>query len=253
MCLIAFAWKAHPRWRLLLVGNRDEFHARPSAPLAHWTDAPIVAGRDLNAGGTWLGVGKNGRCSGVTNVRNPRDPQDGMSRGGLVRDFLGAEDNVAAHARKRQASAREYRPFNLLLFDADEALYLGNRPDAHSRTILPGIHGLSNADFDTPWPKTQKLSQRLHAWCADGGEQDFAPLFDALADTRPAPDEQLPDTGIELEKERWLSSAFICGDLYGTRASTVIAIDYADSGYIIERRFGPDGRYEGETAVALGD
>ncbi|OOG43347.1 NRDE family protein [Rhodanobacter sp. C05] len=251
MCLIAFSWNAHPRWRLLLAGNRDEFHARPSAALARWSDAPIIGGRDLEAAGTWLGVTADGRCCVVTNVRDPHDPQLGVSRGLLATDYLGGELDATQHARQLLSSAASYRPFNLLTFDAQAAFYLGNRPEPRVQAVTPGVHGLSNADFNTPWPKTRTLMQRLQHWIEAGDAFDFAPLFEALADEQVAPDAQLPDTGVGLERERWLSSAFIRGAEYGTRASTVVAIDHDGGGVIAERRFGPHGRFEGETLLRL--
>ncbi|WP_329742298.1 NRDE family protein [Dyella sp. A6] len=249
MCLIAFAWNAHPRWRLLLAGNRDESHARPSAALARWNDLPIVGGRDLEAGGTWLGVGSAGRCAVVTNVRDPRDPQVGASRGLLATDYLAGTAAADTHAAELSNRAADYRPFNLLIFDAHDAFYLGNRPGPEALPVGVGVHGLSNADFNTPWPKTSALMRRLQAWIDAGGETDFAPLFDALADEQQAADDVLPDTGVGLERERWLSSAFIRGDSYGTRASTVVAIGHDGRGRIVERRFGPDGRFEGQTGI----
>jgi len=252
MCLIAFAWNAHPRWRLLLAGNRDEFHARPSAALARWNDAPIVGGRDLEAGGTWLGVTNGGRCCVVTNVRDPRDPQHGVSRGLLATDYLRGDADAAMHAQQLLRKAADYRPFNLLTFDAREAFYLGNRPEPRAQAVTSGVHGLSNADFNTPWPKTRTLMQRLQQWIDTGGDADFAPLFEALADERQAPEAQLPDTGVGLERERWLSSAFIRGEQYGTRASTVVAIGHDGHGVIAERRFGPNGRFAGETMLGFG-
>jgi len=250
MCLIAFAWNAHPRWRLLLAGNRDEYHARPSAPLARWEDAPLIAGRDLEAGGTWLGVGRDGRCGVVTNVREPRAAQEGLSRGWLVTDWLRGEADATAHAQALRQAAAQYRPFNLLTFDARSAFYLGNRPQPRVQAVTPGVHGLSNADFNTPWPKTRLLMARLQAWLDGAAAEDFAPLFAALADERPAADEELPDTGIGHERERSLSAAFVRSAAYGTRASTVVAIDHAGNGRIVERRFGPNGRPDGQTAVS---
>jgi uncharacterized protein with NRDE domain len=252
MCLIAFAWQRHPRWRLVLAGNRDEFHARPSAPLARWNGTPIIAGRDLEAGGTWLGVTDAGRCCVVTNVRDLRDPQHGTSRGTLVTDFLRGEDNAMAHAHRLLRVAADYRPFNLLTFDAREAFYLGNRPEARMQSVTPGLHGLSNADFNTPWPKTRTLMQRLHEWMDSADDENFTPLFDALADERTAEDAELPDTGVGLERERWLSSTFIRGERYGTRASTVLTIGHDGAGVITERRFGPNGRFDGETVLRFG-
>lgn len=249
MCLIAFAWNAHPRWHLLLAGNRDEFHARPSAALARWDDAPIIGGRDLEAGGTWLGVTDCGRCCVVTNVRDPRDPQLGVSRGLLATDYLNGNAGAPVHAQQLLRSAAAYRPFNLLTFDAADAFYLGNRPEPRAQAVTPGVHGLSNADFNTPWPKTRALMQRLQHWIDVGDDADFAPLFAALADGKVAPDAQLPDTGIGLARERWLSAAFIRGEAYGTRASTVVAIGHDGHGVIVERRFGPNGRFVGETML----
>ncbi|MCX7514530.1 NRDE family protein [Frateuria hangzhouensis] len=249
MCLIAFAWNTHPRWRLLLAGNRDEAHARPSAPLARWDDAPVIAGRDLEAGGTWIGVSPGGRCGVVTNVRDPRVPQSGRSRGLLVTDWLRGSADATAHAQALRQVAGQYRPFNLLTFDAHAAYYLGNRPEPRAQAVTPGVHGLSNADFNTPWPKTRLLMTRLQAWLEEARDEAFEPLFAALADERPALDDELPDTGIGRDRERWLSAAFVRGADYGTRASTVVAIDHAGHGQIVERRFGPNGRPDGQTTI----
>lgn len=252
MCLIALAWNAHPRWRLLLLGNRDEMHARPAAPLARWDDAPgILAGRDLEAGGTWMGVDDSGRAGVVTNVRDPAAAPDGASRGHLVADYLRGTAGASGHTRVLERRAGEYRPFNLLLFDAATAVYLGNHPEPRRQEISRGVHGLSNADFNAPWPKTRALTARLEAWIAAGGDTDFAPLFDALADDSRWPDAVLPDTGVGVELERQLSAAFIRGERYGTRASTLVAVDHDGKGCIIERRFGADGVALGETTMEV--
>jgi uncharacterized protein with NRDE domain len=252
MCLIAFAWEAHPRWRLLLAGNRDEMHARPSAALARWDDLPIIGGRDLQAGGTWLGVTDAGRCCVVTNVRDPSDPQLGVSRGMLATDYLTGAADAATHATQLLASAAAFRPFNLLTFDGRDGFYLGNRPQPRAQAITPGVHGLSNADFNTPWPKTRNLMQRVRQWIDEDGDDGFDPLFEALADERPAPDAELPQTGVGLERERLLSAAFIRGEHYGTRASTVVAIDRHGAGVIVERRYGPNGRMDGQSSLPIG-
>lgn len=250
MCLIAFAWNAHPRWRLLLLGNRDEMHARPAAPLASWDDArDILAGRDLEAGGTWMGVDRHGRAGVVTNVRDPDAGKSGASRGHLVADYLRGERPVLAHARELLARAPSYRPFNLLLFDRYDGVYLGNHPGSRMQVVEPGLYGLSNADFNAPWPKTRTLVERLGDWIeADNGD-DFAPLFAALGDDYRWPDDVLPDTGVGIELERQLSAAFIRGEHYGTRASTLVAVDRAGAGCIIEHRFGPDGVAQGQTRL----
>jgi len=252
MCLIAFAWRAHPRWRLVLVGNRDEFHARPTAPLAAWDEAPqIVAGRDLEAGGTWAGASAQGRVSVITNVRDLTADHGGLSRGLLVADYLGSNVPAREHAVELMASARDYRPFNLLTFDAHDAYYLGNHPSARAQPVEPGVHGLSNADFNAPWPKTRALTHRLADWLAAGAEDDTDALFAMLSDQGRWPDDVLPDTGIGIERERFLSSAFIVGEVYGTRASTVILVDDANRTVVMERRFGPNGVPAGETRVAI--
>ena len=252
MCVVAFAWNAHPRWRMLLAGNRDEFHARPTAALAAWDDGSgIVAGRDLEAGGTWLGVDGRGRCALVTNVRDLRAPQDGLSRGLLASDYLRGGEGAAMRARALQADAPAYRPFNLLLADAQDCTWTGNLPHPRMAHPGPGVHVLSNAQLDTPWPKAVALGAALRRWIDAGGDDDFAPLFAALADETRWPDAQLPDTGIGLERERWLSSAFIRGDDYGTRASTVVALDRDGGGVIVEARWGPMGVPLGQSRVEL--
>lgn len=253
MCVIALAWNAHRRWRLVLVGNRDESHVRPSAALAHWPHSAMIAGRDLEAGGTWLGVTAAGRCSVVTNVRDPNDSQAGLSRGLLITDYLAGEVDAASYATTLQLTAAEYRPFNLLVFDGEHAFHVGNRPHASLQALSNGVHGLSNATLDTPWPKTRRLCDRLEGWLTheDSARDNFDALFAALADEQTADDGALPDTGIGLELERRLSSAFIRGASYGTRASTVVALAHDGGGVIIERRFGPGGRSHGETILPI--
>ncbi|WP_125076455.1 NRDE family protein [Pseudoxanthomonas sp. SGT-18] len=253
MCVVAFAWDAHPRWRLVLAGNRDEFHARPTAALARWEDAPgIVAGRDLEAGGTWLGVDDAGRCALVTNVRDLRAPQDGLSRGLLASDWLRGSQDADDASRDLLERAGTYRPFNLLLADRRHCTWTSNRPAPRRAVVGPGVHTLSNAALDSTWPKAMALGSRLQAWLDAGGDGgNLAPLFDALADDRIHPDEALPDTGIGLERERWLSAAFIRGAEYGTRASTVVLLARDGGGLIVERRWGPMGAALGETRMEL--
>lgn len=230
-----------------MTGNRDEFHARPTAALAPWQDEPsIIGGRDLRSGGGWAGVGSAGRMAVVTNVRDPLAAQAGPSRGALVADFLRGREPAAMHMDRLAGIAAAYAPFNLLLADSDSLEYLGNHP-AERQTLGPGVHGMSNGALDAPWPKTRRLMDALSAWLeADG---DLAPLWAALADEHRPADSELPDTGIGLERERWLSPAFIRGDDYGTRASTVLLIDAAGHGQMHERRFGAQGVFLGESRV----
>ena len=252
MYLVAFAWNAHPHFRLVLAGNRDEYHARPSAPLAPWDGKPsILAGRDLEAGGTWLGLGVNGRAGVVTNVRDPRASRDGYSRGELLVEYLSGSQGAEAHAAELVARGPDYRPFNLLLFDAREASVVTNHPKAFARSVPPGIHALSNGPPGSSWPKTRRLAAALHAWLAQAN-LSLEELFAPLADESIAPDAELPDTGIGLDLERRLSPAFIRGETYGTRASTIVAIEPNGSGWILERRFGPMGRTDGDTVLPFG-
>jgi len=253
MCLVVLALQSHPRWRLLLVGNRDEFHARPTAPLQRWP-APaqrVLAGRDLRSGGSWVGLDDAGRCTVVTNVRDPLASTSGASRGALVADYLAGAAPAWAFAEALARRADAYPPFNLLLADAEGAHYLGNHPPARQR-LAPGVHGMSNGALDAPWPKTVRLRAAVADWIA-AGDEALSPLWQALADETVADDARLPDTGVGLELERRLSPAFIRGHDYGTRASTIVAVDGAGRGWIHERRFGPDGVFLGETRLeALG-
>lgn len=253
MCVIAFAWNAHPRWRLLLVGNRDELHARPSAALTRWPGSPgILAGRDLEAGGTWMGLVESGRVAVVTNVRNPAAPAGGASRGWLVTDFLRGTDSAARHAEALAAEAAGYHPFNLLLFDAAAAWFVSNAPTTRVAEITQGVHGLSNGDLDAPWPKVRRATAALRSFLADGGRQPFVDLLDAFADERTAPDGLLPDTGVGIALERRLSPVFVRDPRYGTRATTLVALERRGGGCIIERRFGADGAPAGETMLRFG-
>ncbi|RTR07207.1 NRDE family protein [Halomonas nitroreducens] len=253
MCLIAFDHRPGGGIPLRLVANRDEFHARPSAALAPWDDAPgIVGGRDLEAGGTWLAVHRRGRIAAVTNVRDPGlgVPSDAPSRGALVREALQCPDLPTWLARLADGEARAYAGFNLLVGDGRRLWHLHRGRD---RVVLSrvstGLHGLSNADLDTPWPKLIQARQGLAASLHHGRFPEDA--LRELADAHPADDRQLPDTGIGLELERRLSAAFIRGEDYGTRASTWLTW-HADGHLAIgERRFGPLGTCLGENLIEL--
>jgi uncharacterized protein with NRDE domain len=255
MCLAVIALGVHPCYSLVVAANRDEFHARPARP-AHWgTEAPfaqILAGRDLAAGGTWLGVRRDARWALLTNVRGSGkfDP-DAPSRGSLVPTILNdprpATKQLSALATSATAAhGRAYNGFNLLAGDANSAVWMSNRAPT-LQTLAGGIHGLSNALLDTPWPKLLRAKDALAAWATYGGE-DFSPLFDALGDRAPAPDDALPATGIPLERERLLSSPFIVSERYGTRCSTVFAVGHSGHARLIERTFDARGAMTGEVA-----
>lgn len=232
-----------------MAGNRDELHARPTAPLAAWDDAPLLAGRDLRSGGTWMGLGRHGRAAVVTNVRDGLpQPFDGPSRGDLPSGFLADAGSAEVYAHTLAPRAARYAPFNLILADASTCIHLGNHPSQGLRTVPAGAHAISNGPFDAPWPKTRRLQAVLQAW-ADAGSEALDPLWAVLADPRTAADAELPQTGVPLEMERYLSAAFVTGTDYGTRASTIVLIDHAGHGTIAERRFGPQGVLLGETVL----
>ena len=247
MCLAVLALDAHPRFALVLAANRDEFHARPALPAAWGTRAPfddILAGRDLAAGGTWLGVHRDGRFAFVTNVRQGtgRDPE-ARSRGELVPRVLAPGVRLDEAFAELAHHGQAYNGFNLLAGDAAGARWMSNR-DAGARDLAPGVHGLSNATLDTPWPKVVRTKAALARWIARDGT-DTETLFAALADRRGAPDADLPATGVTLERERVLAAPFIVSPGYGTRCSTVLTFDRRGQARFEERSFGPDGEPQG--------
>jgi uncharacterized protein with NRDE domain len=247
MCVAAFAWQAHPRWRLVAIGNRDEYHARPAAPLARW-DEGIVAGRDLQSGGTWLGISGAGRFALVTNLRGygERAP-DKVSRGALVTDLLTGNGPYADPAA---APLMDFNPFNLILADADHAHFLSNRPGDIRTALAHGIYGLSNGTLDEPWPKTLQLKAALLDWL-NGEAGDFAPLFAALANDRLADIGVPPREPSDIPLEAPETPVFIRGTIYGTRCSTIVAIDREGAGTIVERRFSPASETTGETSIGF--
>jgi uncharacterized protein with NRDE domain len=248
MCLVVVALARHPRYSLVVAANRDEFHARAALP-AHWGNrapyAGILAGRDLAAGGTWMGVRRDGRWALVTNVREGRGGDTtAPSRGELVPEVLNAPSSSALSALRRKAAA--YNGFNLMAGDADSATWISNRvPEAS--TLVRGIHGLSNARLDTPWPKVTRTRDAVDVWVARG-DDDLAPLFAALADRTQAADTELPATGVPLEWERLLSAPFIVSEEYGTRCSTVLAIGRDGIARFVERSFDVRGDATGDVA-----
>ena len=224
MCLILVAWRVHPDYPLVVAANRDEFFARPAAEAAWWKDAKnVFAGRDLEAGGTWLGLGRDGRFAGLTNFRDPpRNRNDAPSRGALVADFLTGNESTAAALARLQAQGPRYNAFNLFVSDGD-SLGIYESASGSARILEPGIYALSNHLLDTPWPKVTAGKSRLAR--ALRALPDDTPLRELLRDDRPAPDAALPRTGVSLAWERMLSSAFIRAPGYGTRCSTVITRD----------------------------
>lgn len=246
MCLIVFAWRPGHPLPLLVAANRDEFHARPSRPLSEWAEHPgLFAGRDLEAGGTWMGYTREGRFAALTNIRDPSRPQGLRSRGHLVAEYLASQVSPQAYLEGLTGQLTDYSGFNLLVGDTASLWFLNAR-EARPRAIEPGVHGISNASLDTPWPKLCRAREAL------AGQPD-APrpeaLFELLADRWQPSEGALPDTGVGLATERLLSSVFIASPTYGTCASTLLMVGAQGRWQMIERSFGPQGARLGEVSV----
>lgn len=252
MCLLFVAWRTHPRYRVVLAANRDELHDRPTRPPAFWDEQPrIFAGRDLTGGGTWLGVTPDGRFAALTNIRGRGpDPENPVSRGLIVRDALSAGSRPGAFAAEIAASGQRYPGFNLLVGDHDELAYYTNL-EAEPRRLAPGIHGFSNAPMGCGWPKVTAGREKMAALLERGDAVPPEALLDMLADDRPAPDAELPDTGYGPAAERALSACFIRGEHYGTRSSSVVLIEHDGGIRFVERRFSRTGAVTGTTDQRL--
>ena len=240
MCLVVFGWKPRPGVTLAVAANRDEFLERPTARAAFWADAPLVfAGRDLTAGGTWLGITRTGRIAFLTNHRDPRSHVEGApSRGSLVAEFLTGKETPAEFLGRKEREAGLFNGFHLVLGDLSELWYFTNTGGCPQR-LAPGIHGLSNGPVDDPWPKTRRSVERFGRALESPGLPTAETLLDLLADRARAPDDELPSTGVPLEWERLLSSVFIEGEGsgYGTRSSTVLLVSDDRRVRFLERTF----------------
>jgi len=225
MCLIFLSINHHPRYKLIVAANRDEFYERKTLPAHFWEDYPhIVGGRDGEASGTWMAMSKQGKISMVTNYRdpfniNPKAP----SRGRLVSDFLLNGDKPDEYLNGIEKKGNAYNGFNLVVGSPDELYYYSNYKNGIEK-LPSGIHGLSNHLLNTPWPKVERGIERMKETLASN-EMDPTKLFEVLYDDQLAPKEKLPDTGVGLERELVLSSMFIKSPNYGTRCSTVVLID----------------------------
>lgn len=245
MCLAIVALDAHPRFSLVVAANRDEHHARPAAP-ARWWDEGWLGGRDLKAGGTWLGVTRAGRFAFVTNVREPgRRDVAAPSRGTLVTQALDARTPPQAAVRRALDRGAAFNGFNLIAGDACTVCWGSNRT-ATTLTLQSGVHGLSNAALDTAWPKVTRSRASVRSWC-EAGSDDVEALLAILGDRTAAGDAELPSTGVPLEWERLLSAPFIVAEQhgYGTRCSTVLCLGRDGNAHFVERSFDAAGRTTG--------
>jgi len=260
MCLILFAWQPEAEYPLVVVANRDEFYQRATQTLAPWPGSPIVAGRDLQAGGTWMGVTPEGRFAAVTNYRRPQDMGKAfsISRGSLCQDYLESDLSPEDYLRKIGPDAMKAGGFNLIIGTRTQLAYGTNRypgkkdePEWHCQSALQaGIYGLSNERLNSPWPKAlsgqKKLKQQLQQPLSEKG------LLSIVQDTFIADDQLLPDTGIGLEKERFLAPAFIISsETYGTRASTLLIRDQAGNQTLVEQSWHPLAATGQKTRVYL--
>ena len=241
MCLVLFAYKVHPKYKLIVAANRDEFYQRPTAPAHFWEDdSNILAGRDLEKMGTWMGVTKKGRFAALTNYRDPSEVTEGKrSRGELVANALQYNGDIKEYMQSLGENNDGYPGYNLLAGDGDELYYYSNI-GRELLEVTPGIYGVSNHLLNTEWPKVQVgkagLSEIINTNLADFVE----PLFTLLQKSEQAPDDRLPKTGVSLEFERMLSPMFIKSENYGTRSSTVLLKTDKEIHYV-ERVFSNNG------------
>lgn len=242
MCLALLAYDTHPRYRLILAANRDEVYRRPSEVAGFWRDDPrILAGRDLEQGGTWLGVTLKGRFAFLTNYRQPgADRPDAKSRGVLVSDFLRGSEAPEAYLARVSRDDADYNGYNLIAGEGESVCYHSNR-GGEIRELGAGVYGLSNHLLDTPWPKVKRGKETLFGLLERDGPPLIDGLFEMLGDHSRPEDAHLPDTGIGLEWERLLSAAFITSADYGTRSSAVVLIGRDGSMTFIEQSFRPGG------------
>jgi uncharacterized protein with NRDE domain len=232
----------HPKYRVVLAANRDEYYDRPTAPIAFYDDlSGVLGGRDLKHHGMWLGITRSGRFAAITNYRGPGpNITDAPSRGFLVRDFLNGNKSPDTYLEHVKSMGHQYNGFNLLVGDQSELYYYSNRGN-HIKKLKPGMYGLSNHLMDTPWPKITKGKSDLEKLLNGKKEIDPEDIFHILKDGSCPPDSMLPDTGVDLEWERILSPLFITSEVYGTRSSSIIFIEKKGGVTFLERTFIPDG------------
>ena len=259
MCLLVLAWRSHPQFRLVVGANRDEFHARPSMPLAPWSDIEgIAGGRDLQANGAWFAVDARRRVGLVTNFREfGRRRRTAPSRGGLIPAYLAGDSAPGEYLRTLETDTPGFAGFNLLLADRGSLWYASNRADQFARELPPGIYGLSNEFLDTPWPKLVRVRARFEALMQSTKASDLdafdSELFAMLADREPAPPDSLPPGDLSPEWARKLSAPFVLDPRFGTRCSTVLTISNEGALRITERRFDVNGAAAGQSEHVLND
>lgn len=246
MCLIAFAWEAHPQFRLILAANRDELHGRLSQPMHWWADRPqVLAGRDLQAGGTWLAVSRSGRIATVTNYREGQQKRAGLeSRGNLVSAFVDGRGSPGDFVAGIDGG--RYAGFNLLAGDESGLWYVSNRGDGPAK-LPAGVYGLSNAALDTPWSKLVRTRDALSG-LIDANDVNETKLLRLLADRKTAPAVEIEQGDLPFDLARAVTAPFIVSRDYGTRCTTVLTWARGGAVSIVERRFDAAGEKTGESA-----
>ena len=251
MCLIVFAYRVHPEYPVVIAANRDEFYARPTRTMGEWPDAPhLIAGRDLEGGGTWMGISREGRVAALTNYREPgRQRTNAPSRGPLVSNFLRGRESLNDYIAALSLRKDQYNGYNLILSEGGRWVYTSNRSD-EVLELPPGIHGLSNHLLNTPWPKVVRSCRAVERILTPDRPPDLKALLAILQDRAIPPDDALPRTGVGLEWERRLGAVFIHSAVYGTRSSTVLRVARDGTARICERTYDRNG-FIGEVAYDL--
>lgn len=243
MCLILLAYKKHPRFKLIIAANRDEFFNRPTQSMQWWDDPPfLLAGKDLKEGGTWLGITQHGKFAAITNFRDSsQNKEKAPSRGLLVKDFLSSQVTAENFLDDLSTKSSYYNGFNLIFGDIDQLYFYSNKSPEILK-LKPGFYGLSNHLLNTPWPKVIKGKKRLKEIILKNPDFDLNKIFTFLKDNTIAPDHQLPETGIKKEWERILSPIFIKSENYGTRSSTVILVERNNNVVVLEQNYIPSAK-----------
>ncbi|NJO03591.1 MAG: NRDE family protein [Bacteroidia bacterium] len=239
MCLIGFNWNNHPRYRLIFIANRDEFYKRPTTAAHYWTDtSQVLAGRDLEAGGTWMGISLSGQFTALTNYRDPQNIKaPAPSRGMLTANYLWGQQQPEAYLENLLPQADEYNGFNLLVGNVEHLYYFSNYENK-IRQITPGLYGLSNHLLDTPWYKVVRLKEKM-ALEIQKEEPSVAHLLNLLHDLDVPTDDRVQQTGLSLEWERMLAPLFIQSNDYGTHSSSAVLIDHQNRVSFTERKYAP--------------
>jgi len=250
MCILLLSYETHPHYRLVLAANRDEYYDRPTKPLAFWNEKPyILAGRDLKNQGTWLGLTRTGRIAAITNFREDELRNiNAPSRGLLVSNFSAGKESPKSYLEHIKTIGHRYNGFNLIVGDGSGLFYYSNRGN-NIKKITPGLYGISNHLLNTPWPKVEEGKAAFEALVSSHSKINPEDVFTLLEDKTYPPDDQLPNTGVDLDWERTLSPIFVTSDLYGTRSSSIILMERSGKITFLERTFVSDasGSTEHET------